>query len=82
VAFCLQGIEASKRETLSLSLRLRFARARASTQLFGICQVFIKLSFDVYQVIVQLSFSSMRKMRKADSDGVGSAYGRQIEGHP
>jgi len=79
MAFCLRGPEASKRETLSLNLRLRVARTRAWTQLFGICQVFIKLSFDVYQVIVQWSFSSMRK---ADSDGVGSAYGRQIEGHP
>ena len=53
MAFCLRGPEASKRETLSLNLRLRVARTRAWTQLFRICQVFIKLSFDVYQVIVQ-----------------------------
>jgi hypothetical protein len=45
------GLE--QEETLSLSLRLRVARTRAWTQLFRICQVFIKLSFDVYQVIVQ-----------------------------
>jgi hypothetical protein len=53
MAFYLRWVEANKRETLSLSLRLRVARARAADELFGIGQVSVKFLFSFCQVIVQ-----------------------------
>ena len=40
----VRSIEASKKETLSLSLRLRVARARAWPDTFGKCSVFCPVS--------------------------------------
>jgi hypothetical protein len=42
-----------KAETLSLSLRLRVARSRATGDLFGICPAFVKLLSSTCQAFVQ-----------------------------
>lgn len=47
MAFYLRASEANTRETLSLSLRLRDARARAWAYTFGKCSVFVRCLFGV-----------------------------------
>ena len=63
MAFSLRSLEANKREALSLSLRLRDARARATGGVFGICPVLVKLLSSDCSVSIQC-------ILEADSDGV------------
>ena len=68
MAFYLRWVEASKKETLSLSLQLRVARARATGDMFGICPVLVELLSSNCSVFIQC-------ILEADSDGV-LPYGR------
>ena len=79
MAFSLRSLEANKRETLSLSLRLRDARARATGGMFSICPEFVKLLLSVCQAFVQCLSGVYSKQILA---GFRCPYGRQFEGHP
>jgi hypothetical protein len=57
MAFSLRSLQANKRETLSLSLRLRDARDCATGNLFGICPVFVKLLSSNCSVSIQSVYS-------------------------
>jgi hypothetical protein len=52
MAFSLRSLEANKKETLSLSLRLRDGRTRTAGDRFGVCQAFVMLLSSISQVIV------------------------------
>jgi hypothetical protein len=68
MAFSLRSLEANKKETLSLSLRLRDGRTRTAGDRFGVCQAFVMLLSSNCPVSIQC-------ILEADSDGVVWLYG-------
>ncbi len=80
MVFRLRRLEVSKRETLSLSLRLRDGRTGAPGAWSGTCPVLVKLVFDICQVIVHCP--SGVYLKQIWMGRLRCAYGRAIGNYP